>query len=1137
MTPERLASIVDCGVSIDFETHRIQPGLLIPPLVCGSTARVVDVGEGRRGIRGRLLTADEAVAAIIAVLEDPNAILVNLNVAFDLAVAVREAALRGRDIFPLVFGAYVEGRVFDPGIAEQLHAIAEGHLLGDPRTGGKLVDPHTGEQQVGYRLSVVTDLVLGRVDAKANDRWRESYALLAGIPQEQWPPEARQYPVDDVCNALEIALAQIGAVPNVGAHRWRPDMACARCGANRGQGGCPSSCTSVYPRRNLHDLARQCYAAWALHLGACWGFRTDREAVDALERACAAERAAGLPALIAAGFLRTDGTEDGAAVKRAVALAYGCSGTCPAADPLAGPQEPVCRDGKIWKTFSKRDGRPLGKGTNCPKCNGTGLDLATAPVPRTDPTEKFPDGQVQSGRDVLAESGDELLMEYAGAQEDDKILDTYVPALREGQDVPWVLRPNVLVETGRASYSGVVMLLPRRVSPRLSTLLAKDPRAPLGVRDCIVAREGRGFGSVDYKGGELVAFGQSCKNRVGFSRLGEALALGLDAHAALGATMVGEEYAAFVAKLKIKDKRGKDVRQASKCFHPDTEVLTRRGWVRVGDLRADDDVAAAIPGRDGVAVEWQRPTQLTRRPSPGALVHLYNEGMDLRVTEEHRMLVRRTNGAWDVVRPEDVNRARGWWNAGQYAGGDWDPPERELRLAVATQADGSFRHARISFGFKKQRKIDRMRALLAGEEYVESVTSQGATSFVCGRALSDQLHAYLDGEKRFTWRWLTLTPRAREVVLDEAVHWDGHRPKRCRAYKYFSTLPQNVDVLQALAAISNRKTRAVWNPHSTDLERGHAVCGDLTIRDKPNTRGENLRTQVIPYDGDVVCLSVPSSFVLVRDRGVVVVVGQCGNFGFPGGMGPVKLVLQQRRQGPDTAHPAGPSTVWDEHARAFVAGYKGLRFCVLLGKAERCGVHKVTSWKDRPCPPTCRACIEAATEIRATWFRQWPEAKPYLDWHSANVDTRGEVVQHYSNRIRGVDNFPSAANGDFQGLLADIAKRALCRVSYEQHVRTVVRALDPDRWPSKFEGGPSPLIGSQVIVFQHDEVFTEADLAVLPEVAERTVEIMREDFRLGCPDYAAACDAEEAIALRWWKEMSPVRDPVTGRLLLWEPRS
>jgi DNA polymerase-1 len=461
-------------VSFDTETHLIQKGLLSPPLVCASVAGP--------DVPGALLDKDQARDWFPFAL-DQDWVIVGANIAYDMLVMAHDAARRGIDLMPAIFRAYDEGRVYDIQIAEQLHAIAEGTLGKDPRTGMPL--------KGRYSLDQCVDLVLGRSNAKVNDRFRLSYALLEDIPIDQWPPEARQYPVDDAVNTLEVALVQIQA------------------------------------HKNLHNLSAQCYAAWAMHLGAAWGFTVDPEAVEALASKSEGERAKGLQQFIDAGILREDQSKDTALVKTKVAKAFGCTGKCP--DCIMG------------RAASPTTGEPI----NCKKCAGTGLDLDSAPVPRT------PTGGVETSRDALSESGDELLMEFAHFSEDAKILDTYVPYLREGvrngKPVPINLRPNVILETGRSSYSGVIQLLPRKG----------------GVRECFKARPGYVFGSCDYEGGELVTHAQSCLWLVGHSRLAEALIKDLKPHNMLGATLAQLDYEVYNQRLKSDKKLG-DYRQAAK---------------------------------------------------------------------------------------------------------------------------------------------------------------------------------------------------------------------------------------------------------------------------------------------------------------------------------------------------------------------------------------------------------------------------------------------------------------------------------------------------------------------------------------------------------------------------------------------
>jgi DNA polymerase-1 len=798
MNSNRIASMPVHAVAFDCETWLIQDGLLAPPLVCASLARA---GTGTATLVGK----EDALRVFEGLLDDRDVVIVGANIAFDMLVMAVHGQRQGVDLVERIFAAYADGRVFDVQIAEKLHAIAQGHLGLDPRTRLGLRSPSTGKE-AGYSLEVVTDLVLGRTDAKVNDTWRLRYAELDEVPLDEWPEEARVYPVDDVRNTLEVALAQAGHAPNVGVHLWTG----AECGLCRGDiGNPPERCVSTYRRRNLHDLAHQVYKLWCLHLGAAWGRRANQARVDVLEAAALAGRNAGEAQFKALGFIRPDGTEDTAVLKRAVAVAFGATETCVTCSG----------SGKVHNKFSKKDPtRPVGAPVQCKPCGATGVVLEGTVVPVT---EK---GNVQAGRDILVDSGDETLMAYASLAEDNKVLETYVPYLRRMPNA----RPNSPLETGRVSYSGADQTLPRMVSAHLAEALRdREPRVH-GVRDCIEARPGYMFYSNDYSGGELVTLAESCLTRVGQSKLGEFLVTGKDAHAALGANMMGVTY---------------------------------------------DQLAA-----------WRK-----QKATP--------EGM--RAT------------------------------------------------------------------------------------------------------------AFRQGAKK-------------------------------------------------------------------------------------------------------------------------------GNFGFGGGMAELKFTIANRKDYEDTPCPNGPSLIWD--GTRWVQGYKGMRFCVLIAGAERCGVEKITEYKGRPTIPVCRRCVEVSASIRADWFRTWPEMRPYLEWHAANADDLGYVVLHYSGRIRGGIEYTSGANGDFQALLADIAGRAQCRVSHEQYVKQrVVTQYHPGFKASRFEGQESPLFGSRSITFQHDELTGEAPESVAAEVSERVNEIMVEEFKKGCPNHAAACKAEPTLMRRLYKQAEPVYE--NGRLVPWEPKA
>src|SRR4029077_14065410 len=218
----RLDSLPQNAIALDLETHLLQPGLTAPPIVVGSAAV-----PAQNGINGAILPKVEARDLFTTVLHRPELVVCGANIAYDMLVLAVDFAKRGIDVMPQVFAMYdpantvtrgeCDGRVFEIQLAEGLHAIAQGHLGKHAVTGEPLINKETGRPG-RYSLNACVFEVLGRDDAKANDRFRLSYGLLEGIPIESWPFEARTYPVDDAVNTLECALAQAGHIPSRGPH-------------------------------------------------------------------------------------------------------------------------------------------------------------------------------------------------------------------------------------------------------------------------------------------------------------------------------------------------------------------------------------------------------------------------------------------------------------------------------------------------------------------------------------------------------------------------------------------------------------------------------------------------------------------------------------------------------------------------------------------------------------------------------------------------------------------------------------------------------------------------------------------------------------------------------------------------------
>jgi DNA polymerase I-like protein with 3'-5' exonuclease and polymerase domains len=346
-------------------------------------------------------------------------------------------------------------------------------------------------------------------------------------------------------------------------------------------------------------------------------------------------------------------------------------------------------------------------------------------------------------------------------------------------------------------------------------------------------------------------------------------------------------------------------RIAKNCFHPDTECLTRRGWVRIGDLTEDDEVMQADPskGRENVELSWTKPTgYLKQKNQYSHLLHFKSEGRDLRVTPDHRMLGwqqmnnLKRDGKEDapvVKEASDLSKSLGWSNAGTLNNPltTFKCSNHDIQMAVAIQADGSFSANRIRFGFTKKRKAVRLRALCEalGVEVRETKQPSAPKNFYFSLAKEDVINSLQLLEEDKTWKWeiLSLTIDQRTVLLAELEYWDGAFEKgRQTQTKYFSSVKKNLDIIQAMSVMTNRKT----------AQYEGLTCGSVSIKNRSWSKGLSTQPEKIPYTGEVVCISVPTSFLVVRDKGIPTIQGNC-NFGFIFGASEKKIDATCGRKG------------------------------------------------------------------------------------------------------------------------------------------------------------------------------------------------------------------------------------------------
>jgi hypothetical protein len=471
----------------------------------------------------------------------------------------------------------------------------------------------------------------------------------------------------------------------------------------------------------------------------------------------------------------------------------------------------------------------------------------------------------------------------------------------------------------------------------------------------------------------------------GTSAMADAINSGKDLHTQVAASLLNLSYIAAAELKKNKDKNFDQMRGVAKCFHPDTEILTKTGFKKVTEVGMDDYVACPVFNKYHVDIEWHKPLVLTTRPA-SELIRLHNEAIDLTVTPDHRMTEYSSKLEPKTVDAATFGSARFFPSAGiSYSG---KPIDHDLlRLIVATQADGAFTGSHIKFGFAKPHKIERLISLCKqlGIEY-NTYTSRNAEGPVFYLSLLNgtqrgHILDYLTNDKQFTWKLLDLDLPARRVFMEELKYWDAHIAKGQKhgSYTVCTVDEQTMSVIMAVGSITGYKvscaveSKSRQNPKWKDAYQIH-------IKNRVFTRGENMEKTPVGYNGTVFCLTTPTDAVLGRSGGKVFLSNQCANFGMAGGMS-VKTFMR--------------------HA------YKALRR--KLTEKDARAVHKA--------------------------FRQtWKEMPGYFAYISEQAGMGTFTFTHpITGFRRGEVGYTDGANFPFQSLAASLVKEALWLVCREMY--------------------------------------------------------------------------------------------------------
>lgn len=322
------------------------------------------------------------------------------------------------------------------------------------------------------------------------------------------------------------------------------------------------------------------------------------------------------------------------------------------------------------------------------------------------------------------------------------------------------------------------------------------------------------------------------------------------------------------------------------CLIEGTEVLTHNGWKDISKVTNEDFVAQYE--KSGHKISFVNPSRVISKHFSGELISFKTPQGHFNqvVTPNHRMIAVSRNGAFkeDLAETMDYGWGFGGISSG-IAGGSKKILTPVEKFLIASQADGCISErydgslvgtVPVWFGLSKQRKIDRLLGICqdCGFTITELTGAPQSGNTKAKRKFKvDVPKRYKEHLKDFSWvSFADIGVEWGVKFLEEVSVWDGHKTSK-NISRLTSTNKNVVDTVQGVASISGMKTYR--SEREDNRKDSYKTCHIVSWKPKIHLMGNEIAKEPHPYAGNVYCLTVPSSYFLVRYKGAVSVTGNC----------------------------------------------------------------------------------------------------------------------------------------------------------------------------------------------------------------------------------------------------------------------
>lgn len=326
-----------------------------------------------------------------------------------------------------------------------------------------------------------------------------------------------------------------------------------------------------------------------------------------------------------------------------------------------------------------------------------------------------------------------------------------------------------------------------------------------------------------------------------------------------------------------------ELRQAVNCVDTETEIFTKRGWLRYDEVH-EGDIALTYNG-DKDVMEWQPIMEVVRMPYVGDMISMEGEAHSSLSTPNHRWFIRDASSGSCITKDSEfiLNMSK----KGSYrfplcadiiSEDNADFSDEWLELFGVFITDG-YHESLHQIGMcqssssRKKGNIERIQYLIdkVGDEVVRERDHSWGDYDACHYwtlrgDFTEWCKAVTDKKKRvvdMSWVY-SLSQRQANKLLDGIILGDGYKSNSCKTVYIGNIHKYMIDFYSEVAILAG-KSYGISAPGKNAKNRDYV----LSIKSRGNVYCGLLKREKVHYNGIVWCPRVENQSFLMRRNGKV----------------------------------------------------------------------------------------------------------------------------------------------------------------------------------------------------------------------------------------------------------------------------